>query len=141
MKKIALSIIMAFILSGCTASTFNEMTNDDRYEKREYQVAENYQAVFKRALDKSRECHEMGNLTAVTVAEGQIYSNSNRAELSIYLLGGLGKSMYHGATFEMIDTNKTNMTIYSRFGGEWFNVLSKEFSGECKACFCEDQKK
>lgn len=134
-------IATVFFLSGCTATSFNEMTKDQRYEQRKYTVDENYQIVYKRALDISKECHEAGMITAAQIADGQIYTELKRAEISLYLMGGLGRSMYHGVLFEAIDDTHTNMTIYSRFGGQWFDILKREYTGECKSCFCGEENK
>lgn len=140
-KRFLLSMVyicLFMVFSGCAASSFNEMVRDKNYERREYLIKEGYQELYKRSLDKSRECHETGLLTAAIITEGQIYSELDKAELSIYLIGGLGKSMYHGAEFIKKDYNSTNLIIYSKFGGEWFNILKNEFTGECKNCFCKD---
>ena len=144
MKKYILGLIsvgLTLLFTGCTASSFNEMTKDGRYEQRKYVVDQNYQVVYKRALDMSKECHEQGMITAAQIADGQIYTELKKAEISLYLMGGLGRSMYHGALFEAIDDTHTNMTIYSRFGGQWFDILKREYTGECKSCFCGEDNK
>jgi hypothetical protein len=144
MKKYVVSLMifgLIIVFTGCTASSFNEMTKDERYEQRKYVVNENYQVVYKRALDMSKECHEMGMITAAQIADGEIYTELKKAEISLYLMGGYGRSMYHGALFEAIDDSHTNMTIYSRFGGEWFDILKREYTGECKSCLCDEENK
>jgi len=136
--NVILMLSSGLILSGCTASSFNEMTKDSGYSKQEYTVNENYQSLYKRALSKARECHEQGMITAAMIAEGQIYSDLQKAELSIYLSGGLGKSFYHGAEFIAINNDSTTLIIYTKFGGNWFKILKNEFTGECTQCLCKD---
>ena len=103
----------------------------------EYIVEENYQQLYRRALNISKQCYETGMITASMVADGNLYTDIKEGEVYIYLLGGLGRSVYHGATFKAIDDKQTKMTIFSNYGGSWYSRLKKQYTGECQTCSCE----
>ncbi|PHM16469.1 MAG: hypothetical protein CJD30_11425 [Sulfuricurvum sp. PD_MW2] len=145
MKKNIFSLIGAFgftiVLTGCMASTPKEMTIDPKVKSKQVVVNQNYQRIYKRALDKSRECFEMGLGTAAIIADGQIYTELKEAEMSIYLMGGLGRQMHHTAKFKSIDENNTDMIVYSYFGDLAVDQLKRQFTGECISCGCSEEDK
>lgn len=139
--SIVVGVLSGFILSGCMASSAKEMTLDTKVKKKQVIVAQNYQELYKRALEKSRECHEGGLLTAAIIADGQIYPDLKEAEISIYLMGGLGRQMQHTAKFKAIDNNTTDLMLYSYFHDQYNDILQREFTGECISCGCNDEDK
>ena len=131
------SFFIVFFFAGCMASSFNEMKRDTSIKKKEYTVNQNYQALYKRGLAKAQECHEGGLLTATIISDGKLYTDLEEAEITIYLMGGLGRQMHHGVTLKAIDKENTLLNIYTYFGVETIETLKKEISGECLTCDCE----
>lgn len=136
--KYFLMLLIAFLIAGCTAKSFNGMIHDKKVDKKTFVVQENYQELYYRSIGIANECYATGMLTAAIVANGQIYSDLKKAEMSIYLMGGLGKQMHHGATFHAIDNDSTRMTIYSYGGESTVQQLDLQFEGKCRGCDCAE---
>lgn len=139
--KLLIALFMGITLSGCMASTYNEMITKPDIIKKAYIVEQNYQILYKNALDMSDKCYATGMLTAAIIADGQLFTESKSARISIYLMGGLGKQMHHGAEIKAINTNRSELTLYTEFNNlEILETMKKEFTGKCRECGCEDVK-
>jgi hypothetical protein len=135
-----LSLFAAIILfSGCMASNYNEMIKDESIDKKSFTINENYQSLYQRGVAKIEECHEQGLLTAAITSDSKIYSDIKEANITVYMMGGLGKQMHHALVFKAIDNSSTKMDVYSYFGVEMVDILKKETTGECISCFCKEE--
>ena len=134
MLRLLIVLITPLIFLGCAPSTFQEMKSSESIKKKTFIVDENYENVYRRSLNKAKECFEMGALTAAFVADGQLYSNSNEGELTVYLIGGMGKSMIHGATFKDIGNQKTEMKLYTYWSEKYIDKMKRLFTGEAINC-------
>lgn len=130
MFRLLIVLITPLIFLGCAPSTFQEMKSSESIKKKTFIVDENYENVYRRSLTKSKECFEMGAITAAFVADGQLYPNSNEAELTVYLIGGFGKNMIHGATFKSIGNQKTEMKLYTYWSEQYIDKMKRLFTGE-----------
>ncbi len=141
---IIIAIVISVVMSGCSgvARNFKEMTMDSKAKQAQFVINQNYQVLYKRALEKSRECHEMNMITGSTNADGQIFTELKEAELYFYMLVGGVKNMEYGAKFKAIDDGKTNLIIYSYPAFIADNdILKREFTGECNSCGCVNEDK
>ncbi len=137
-KNLSFVTIIIVLFSGCMASNYNEMINDDSVKKKTFTINENYQSLYKRGVSKVEECHEQGLLTAAITSDSNIYSEIKEANITVYLMGGLGKQMHHAISFKGNQDNTTKLDVYSYFGDETVDILKKEITGECKVCFCKE---
>lgn len=137
-QKILYASVIGFLLSGCAASSFNEMKRDSGVTKESFQINQNYQALYKYGLEKSKECYDFGLITAAYITDGQLYTELKEAEITNYMMGGLGRQMRFGATLKAISNNDTNLTIYiyGAYAKENIDILKKQLTGECKNCAC-----
>lgn len=135
--KYLLTIILAVLLSGCMASSFNEMVKKPSIHKKSFIIKQNYQKLYKNSLDMAEQCYEHGMLTAAIVSDGQLFTETKSARISIYLMGGLGKQMYYAATFKALDNNTTELVLFSEMNDKVLETMKKEFTGECKKCGCD----
>lgn len=136
--KIFLNIIClgfaSLFISGCAPSTFSEMKQKESINKSSFIAQENYESIYKRSLIKSKECFEMGALTAAFIADGQMYTNTKEAEVTVSLIGGFGRSLIHGATFKSINENQTEVTLYTYWSEKYIVKMKKLFIGEVSSC-------
>jgi len=51
-----LLIIFTLVLSGCGPSTYNQMIKNDSTIKKEYIIKQNYQILYKNALEMTGQC-------------------------------------------------------------------------------------
>jgi len=119
-------------------TSFNAMKNDDTIHREKFTINQNYQTLYKRSLEKSHECYDIGMITAVITTDGQLYSDLKEAEVYTYMIGGFGKQFHFGTTFKYVDNNVTSMTSYM-FGGyteKRIDCMRKIFIGESKNCEC-----
>lgn len=135
--KYLLTIVLIMIFSGCMASSFNEMVKKPSIHKKSYIIKQNYQKLYKNSLNMAEQCYEHGMLTAAIVSDGQLFTETKSARISIYLIGGFGKQMHHGATFRAIDNNTTELVLFSEMNDRILETMKKEFTGECKECGCD----
>lgn len=142
-RNVVSTIIAVFFLSGCTASSFNEMKRDNSVTKESFLINQNYQALYKYGLDKSKECYDFGLITAANITDGQLYTDLKEAEITNYTMGGFGRQMRFGATLKSISINDTNLTIYfyGPYAQESINILKKQFTGKCNSCACSSDNK
>lgn len=136
--KYLLTIVLAVLLNGCMASSFNEMVKKPSIHKKSFIIKQNYQKLYKNSLDMTEQCYEFGMLTSAMVSDGQLFTETKSARISIYLMGGLGKQMHHGATFRAIDNNITELILFSEINDKILETMKKEFTGECKKCSCDE---
>lgn len=138
---IVLGAVFALILSGCTASSLSQMTLDKDIKQKRVVLNENYQKIYKRALEKSKECYEFTNFGSGIYVDGQIYSELREAELSIYQRDAFGINMRHGAKIIGIDNNTTELTIFT-YSDFFLDRIKRLYAGECVSCNCiqEDKK-
>lgn len=137
-RNIICTSIVGFLLSGCTASSFNEMKRDSGVTKESFVINQNYQSLYKHGLQISKECYDFGLITAANITDGQLYTELKEAEITNYTMGGLGRQMRFGATLKSISNNDTNLTIYfyGVYAKENIKILKKQFTGKCNSCAC-----
>ena len=134
-KAIAvICIIFTFFLTGCAPATFSEMKKKESINKASFITHENYETIYKRSLSKSKECFEMGAITTAFIADGQLYSNTKEAEVTVSIMGGFGRNLIHGATFKSINENQTEVTLYTYWSEQYIVKMKKLFTGETNSC-------
>lgn len=133
--RIVLLSIVSLSLIGCAPSTFEEMKSNNQRKQKTYIINKNYEDLYRYGLSKSRQCFENVNLLLGSyTVEGQIYANAKEAELIYSLVGGSFKSIIHGATFKEIDTNKTEIIIYTIWNETYIDKLKRSYTGETIDC-------
>lgn len=139
MIKIALFSIIALIISGCTATSYSAMKNDPTVNKKSYTVDQNYQKLYRTAIDFSHECHDIGLITGALSSDGQLYTDIKEGYVYTYVIGGFGRQMRFGTEIKAINENESNMTIfyYGGFAENAMESLYKQYTGKCPGCKCE----
>ncbi|UTJ06649.1 hypothetical protein [Arcobacter roscoffensis] len=135
--NIFIGFLVVIFFSGCMASSFNEMKSDSDIVQNTYKINQNYQRLYKRGFSMFQECHEGGLITAAIIADGKLYTELKEAELTIYLMGGLGRQMHHAAEIKALDNESSLLRIYSYTNYEIIDILKREITGECLTCNCE----
>lgn len=119
MKKRGVGVLGAILLmaaaiqlSSCAPRTV-EAVRANYAAKYEYDVAENYQYVYKRVLEKAKKCHERGRIGAQTFVEGNLYSEMKSGDITVSVRGGFGVDIYLSINVRGLDDHNSRVQVYS----------------------------
>lgn len=83
------ALVGAMALGGCVTTA-----KDDPSRTMSFTVARNYQAVYRDMRDFAKSCYEGGLITAHTAVDAQLYTDIQRGDISLAMIGALGKVPY-----------------------------------------------
>ena len=134
MLRLLITLITPLIFLGCAPSTFQEMKSREDTKKMSFSVNENYEYFYKKSLQRAKECYEFGMITAAFIVDGQLYNNTKEAEISVSLMGGLGRSVHNGATIKGPNDNLTEVELFSYFGVSHLEKMKRIFTDDTYKC-------
>lgn len=105
--RIAILATLA-LLAGCAPATMQGVRDLGPDKAYQFDVAQNYQQVYRTVLDQARKCHQAGMITAQMVVQGDLYHDTKSGTVSVALHGGLGVD-----TYQVIDMQAKGESVTS----------------------------
>lgn len=105
---------VAITLSGCAPATVQQLREQPKGQLT-FQVAQNYQAVYRTILRSARKCHQGGLIAAQMVVQGDLYSDLQTGEVVVALHGAAGVDTHLGIDIKAVADNVTEVKVYSAF--------------------------
>lgn len=123
-------------LAGCAPTTAAGVRALGPERAYVFEAPENYQAVYRKVLERSRTCFQVGALTAQMVVQGDLYHDIRSGTITVALHGGLGIDTYQVIDITAIDAASTKVVGHFALGQiERSGAILKEWvlenSAEC----------
>lgn len=102
----------------------------------EFVAPENYQPVYRKALDQARKCWQTGMITAQMVVQGDLYHDIKSGTITVALHAGYGVDTYQVIDISAIDEHSTKVVGHYSIGpvNQYADILKQwvlENSTEC----------
>lgn len=110
--RIVILTLLALSVISCGPSTIQGV-RDDHTRKYEFEAPENYQAIYRKIVTAARQCFQTGHISAQTVVQSDLYTDTQAGNISVALHGGLGVSTYLAVDITAVDENRTKIVVYS----------------------------
>lgn len=96
-------------LAGCAPTTAAGVRALGPERAYVFEAPENYQAVYRKVLERSRTCFQVGALTAQMVVQGDLYHDIRSGTITVALHGGLGIDTYRVVDITAHDDARTKV--------------------------------
>lgn len=105
MKTLIAALAVA-ALAGCAASTPHDARNLGPERQVVFQLADDYQTVYRRLVDVERRCFQTNLITASQIVNADLYPDTRSAEISVGLYG-IATSIYQVIDLQGTDAGTT----------------------------------
>ncbi len=105
------SIAVLLAIAGCAPATMQGLRANPGGHIR-FEVAKNYQGVYRTILANSRRCYQGGMITAQVIVQGDLFTDTKTAEITTALHGGLGVDTYIGVDIKALNEEKTEVRVF-----------------------------
>lgn len=106
MKTLAIASL-AILLTACAATTPQQLRDTAAENHISFEVAADYQTVYRRVLEVERACYQVGMISATQIVNGDLYPDSRTGTITIGLYGALGPSIYQVVDVRGLDGSRT----------------------------------
>ncbi len=122
-------------LAGCAPSTAGGVRDLGPEHQTVFAAPENYQRVYRKLLDRERECYQAGLITAQMVVQGDIYTDTKSGVITVSLVGALGTQVYQVLDVAATDENHTKITgSFPRGSADQFGQMLRRWLEGSKEC-------
>ena len=111
--------IIAFIpmlLAACTPHTIGGVRDLGPSKSATFEAPENYQILYKKILEQTKQCSDGWMVTAQMVTEGNLDTENKTGTVAQSLRGGLGTNYYQVIDIKEIDEHKSKITAFYSIG-------------------------
>lgn len=124
------------LLGGCAPATVRaarKMGPEHRYS---FVAPKNYQAVYRKVLEQTRNCHEGMRALAQQVVTGDLYHDTKAGTIVVSLRAGYGVDIFQVIDLQAIDDSHTKLTAVYPLGpvtklGQTLQQWTLENSTDC----------
>lgn len=106
-----LIIASMLILSACAPATLQGLRASPEGDIK-IRIDEAYQPVYRKILSNARRCYQGGLITAQMVVQGDLYTDTQSAEITVALHGAAGINTYLGVDINALDEKTTTVHIF-----------------------------
>lgn len=104
-------VALTVFLTSCAPATFQGLRAAPAGEFK-IEVAMNYQPVYRTILANARRCYQSGLITAQMIVQGDLYTDTQSAEITVALHGGLGVDTYLGVDIKSLTDDLTEIRTF-----------------------------
>lgn len=133
--KALLPISLIAILSACAAATPQEARNLGPEHRYSFEVAADYQTVYRRIVEVERDCYQGNMLTASMVVNADLYPDTRSGTISVGMYG-MATSIYQVIDVRAIDSDHSEVRAVFPTGSAegWGKKVEAWANGTAKNC-------
>ncbi len=107
-----LIFLLLISLSACTPNTAGGVRASQSSKVITFVADDNYQPIYRKILEQSRKCNEMGLITAQMIVKNDLFTDIKQGSISVELHGAAGVNVYQVIDIKYLDENKTEVKSY-----------------------------
>jgi hypothetical protein len=111
MLRLLLLLLLNLSLAACAPATLQGLRERPAGQLK-FEVAKSYQPVYRTILSNARRCHQTGLITAQMIVQGDLYTDTRTAEITVALHGGLGVDTHLGIDIKALSDESTEVRTF-----------------------------